>query len=467
MQWQSNPYVVPLLIAGLISFINAMVVSTRRRVPGAGSLLGAMLAVSLWSFAYAFELASGDLHWQVLWAKVEYLGIVCVPMFFLTFSLEYSRKNSKSANKALWLLGIVPLVCLALVWTNELHGLIWTQVSQKDGGGFLLLSVEHGIAFWAWAAFSYLVLLASSVILIRDAISSSSEFRQQAIIMVIGLLITWAGNAVYLLGLSPVPDLDITSVAFILTMIIFTIGIFRFGILDIMPIASENILDNLEDSIIVLDNSNRIVYVNNSLEYYTHTEAKQLVGRSAVDAFSPWPGLKALSDIDNSSRGEVVINGNGPNPFHFDTRISTIYWKNNKFGRIFILSDISERRLAEKGFQPADYDPETFSPGDYIPVIFVYRMLDEKLIEINRSFIAELGYDRRDAIGKTLLQLGVWDPYERVEFHRVISKEKTLDSYPLMMKGKNGEQRSFIISARWLEIESNIFVMVMAKPVRE
>ena len=156
MQWQNNPYFIPLIIAGLISFVNALVVSQRRGVAGSLPLLGMLLSLTGWSFTYAFELASSSLAWQLFLTKVQYLGIVCTPVFFLLFTLEYARQRQFLKRGIIYWLWLIPLITLVLVWTNDFHALIWSKISQKDGGGFYLLSLEHGIAFWVWAAYSYI-----------------------------------------------------------------------------------------------------------------------------------------------------------------------------------------------------------------------------------------------------------------------------------------------------------------------
>ena len=95
MQWLNNPFVFPILIAGMISVVNALVVAQRRRVTGSLPLLGMMIAVGWWAFTYSFELASAQQSWELFWSKMEYIGIVNVPVFFLLFALEYSGYRPK------------------------------------------------------------------------------------------------------------------------------------------------------------------------------------------------------------------------------------------------------------------------------------------------------------------------------------------------------------------------------------
>ncbi len=139
MQWLNNPFVFPILIAGLISIVNALIVAQRRRVTGSTPLFGMLLAISWWSFTYIFELASAQQGWELIWSKLEYIGIVNVPVLFLLFSLEYSGYHSKVRRWYLWL-WVVPLLTLILVWTNDYTGLIWSHIGQVMVGGYYLLA---------------------------------------------------------------------------------------------------------------------------------------------------------------------------------------------------------------------------------------------------------------------------------------------------------------------------------------
>jgi PAS domain S-box-containing protein len=455
------------MIAGLISLVNALVVVQRNRIIGSMPLLAMMAAVCWWSFTYGFELASAKLEQQVFWAKVEYVGIVSVPTLFLIFALEYAQYKQVLQRKTIYLLWIIPLACLVLVWTNDFHHLIWTSISRKESGGFYLLSVRHGIVFWVWAVYSYLVLFSGSVILIRRAISNSAEFKQQATVMVLGVVITWLGNVIYLFKLSPIPDLDITPITFVLSMTFFSIGLFRFGILNILPVAGETVLESLDDVVIVLDEAGRVVYINMAFEYYTGIDAKHFMGRMASEVFADWPGLIALTDSRTTGRGEMVLNIAGREPFYFDARVSSVRWKNRKLGRVFILDDISERRRAERNLLAVNFGDSNFVSSDSVPVIFVLHLPSENIIELNRSFVVNLGYERKDTVGRSLLSLGIWDAYQRAEFMRALARENSMDDYSLMLANLNGVERSFIVSAHRLNIGSDGYIMVAAKLVGE
>jgi len=458
MQWLNNPFVVPILVAGLISVVNALVVAQRRRVTGSLPLLGMLLAVAWWAFTYAFELASAQQGWEIFWSKMEYIGIVNVPVTFLLFALEYSGYRPKIQRWIAWF-WIIPLVTLILVWTNDFHGLIWSHISQKVSGGYNLLALDHGIAFWIWAAYSYLCLVAGLIILIIKALSSPPEFKLQAGIIALGALVSATGNVLYLFKLIPLPDLDVTPISFVIAMLIYSVGLFRFGILDIMRIASETVLESMDEVVIVLNSQGFIVFINNVFEYYFGVDPKTLIGKFADEAFAAWPELKAVAAQSSVKRDEIDLNLPNFGLVFFDITISKIHGTyNREVGRTILLDDITERRHAERRTAG-----ESIGGTAEIPLIIVYRANDERIIEVNRTFLLKLGYERRDIVGRTLLELGIWDAYQRTDFLRALSREGTLKDYILQFMGQAGKLAPYKFFASQNEVQGERYVVMLAR----
>ncbi len=462
MQWLTNPFVFLLVIAGLISMVNALVVAQRRRVTGSLPLLGMMIAISWWSFTYAFELASSQQSWELFWSKMEYLGIVNVPVLFLIFAFEYSGYRPK-IQRWVALFWIIPLITLILAWTNDLHGLIWSHISQQMINGYYLLAVNHGAAFWIWAAYSYLCLLTGLTILIVRAISSPPEFKLQAGIIALGALVSVTGNVLYLSKLIPVPDLDVTPISFAIAMIIYSVGLLRFGILDIMRIASETVLESMDEVVIVLNNQGYIVFINNVFEYYFGMDPKSLIGKFSDEAFAAWPELKAVAAQASVKRDEIDLNLPNFGLVFFDTTVSKIHGANKReLGRTIILDDVTERRHAEKRI-----GGESTAGTAEIPLIIVYRAGDERIVEVNRTFLLKLGYERRDMVGRTLLELGIWDVYQRADFLRALYRDGSLKDYAMQLTGQAGKLAPFDFFANQNEIQGERYVVMMARETEQ
>ena len=134
MALKYTPYLVPLFVTAIISIILAIYGWRRRHAPGAIPFILLMLLVALWSLSYGFELGSTGLKTKEFWAKIEYLGIVGLPVAWLLFALKYTGRDEWSKLHKIVLMLVVPLATLSLVWTNDLHGLIWNTLGLYNNG---------------------------------------------------------------------------------------------------------------------------------------------------------------------------------------------------------------------------------------------------------------------------------------------------------------------------------------------
>jgi hypothetical protein len=69
--------------------------------------------------------------------------------------------------------------------------------------------------------------------------------------IIVGALVPWAGNLLYLLD--AFPGFDFTPVAFAASGILFTLGIYRYRLFGLVPVAREMVVDSMDDGVLVLD----------------------------------------------------------------------------------------------------------------------------------------------------------------------------------------------------------------------
>jgi PAS domain S-box-containing protein len=344
MHWQHTPYTLPLIISAAISAALALFAWRRRPVSGATPVALLMLAVAQWQLGYALELASADLPSQLLWAKVEYLGMVMVPVAWLAFVFQYTGRERWLARRNLALLAIEPLVTLLLVWTNDLHGLIYSNIRLDTSGSFSVLSLAFGAWSWVDVAYSYLLLVFSVLLLIRALIPSSSLYREQVGVLLMGVFTPWAAEVLSLSGLSPFSPLDLTPFAFTVTGLAMVWGMFRFRLLDVMPVARDTVIKGMSDGMIVLDTQNRIVDLNPAAQRIIGSPAEEAIGQAAVHVLSAWPDLVRFYGGVTEAQEEVVL-GEGEAQRTYDLRVSPLY---DRRGRLLILCDITKRKQAEE-----------------------------------------------------------------------------------------------------------------------
>ena len=111
----------------------ALLILRRRRVPGNSALALLMVAIALWTFGRGLEAAALKMSWKIFWAEVEYLGIASVPVLWVIFIYQYTRRDRWLNSLTMAALWIIPVVTVAIAATNRWHGLMWSRITPSPG----------------------------------------------------------------------------------------------------------------------------------------------------------------------------------------------------------------------------------------------------------------------------------------------------------------------------------------------
>lgn len=348
MQWLNiPPYATALILAAMLSLAIGGFTWRRRELPGAPALLLLAVAAAVWALGYALELSTTRYAVMLLWAKVQYLGIVTVAPAWLGFVLQHTGRGHWLNRRTIPLLAISPLLTLLLVWTNEQHGLIWANIRLDRSGVYPFLDFSYGPGFWVHTMFSYACLLVGMVLLTHTFIRSPRLYRRQTGIMLLGGLMPWLGNAMYISGLNPWPFLDLTPFGFVLSALVLALGISRYRLLDVVPVARDLVIESMGDGVIVINEQEQIVDINPAAQRSIGCTASEIIGQSARQVFAPWPDLiRRYANVTELTE-ELIVTEDGVERA-YDMRISPLYDRAGHLrGRLIVWHDITDRRQAE------------------------------------------------------------------------------------------------------------------------
>jgi PAS domain S-box-containing protein len=341
-------YVALLTIAVIVDVLVALYAWWRRATPGGIYLALLMAAAAIWALANAAEFAALDIPTKIFWGKASYVGVVNVPPLWLLFTLSYSQRTQWFTRRRVALLWIVPAIILGLVATNELHHLVWTRITPDPSAPGLMLVYEHGPGVWLNMLYSYPLLLLATIWLVRIVFRSAQLYRRQAAALLVGAAIPWVVNASYLAGYRPFPSLDLTPIAFALTGLMMALGIFRFQMLDIVPVARDTLIESISDGVLVLDVRNRVVDINPAACRMVGSSAERAIGQPARALLAQWGELVERFRDTLEAQVEIAPQAGSSAPW-LELRISPLYNRRRQVtGRLIALHDITARKRAEE-----------------------------------------------------------------------------------------------------------------------
>ncbi len=342
-------YALTLIGASIISIALAHTAWRRGDSPGSRPLAVLMISLALWSLPYA-------MHWlrlpeprPLFWVDLTYLGVVSTPVMFILFTLQFTGRDAWLKPARIGLLFVIPVLTLILLWTDPQHGLFFGDVIRSADQALIFAG---GFWFYVHVIYSYGLILHSMSLFTRAILKAKDLYRQQIIAMLTGALIPVAINVMVFFGYVPFPGLDLTPLAFTVTGLFFAIALYRLGLLDIIPVARESVVDEMSDGMLVLDTQNRILDINPAARKLLEIGDRTAIGKHSAEVLAHWSTTIERFRETLTTQEEMLL----PNGITIDLRITPLYgWGNSFRGRLIILRDISDRIQIEAKLRDLNY----------------------------------------------------------------------------------------------------------------
>lgn len=346
------------LVTALVGAIAAFFAWRRRTTPGATALGLLMVAAAFWALADGVETVIPDLPTKILISKASHIGIQAVPVLYLLFVLLYTGHRHWVTPPRLALAWVMPLVTLLMVFTNERHGLIWPKVELVQLPTGLEAAYSHGPWFWLATAYIYLFVLGGSLLLALSVLSYRDLYRRQAIFLLIATAVPWLANLLYLSGRNPLPGLDWTPVAFVVSGVLVAWAIFRLSLFDLGPVARNTLFEKMGDALLVLDARDRVVDANPSA-YAMFSPAGRLIGLPLDQVFEDPATAAALLQDGREVRNVVTLAH--PQFRSLDALCTPLVDQaGQRYGRLIVLRDITARMAMEEELRRSEQHYRSF-----------------------------------------------------------------------------------------------------------
>lgn len=480
MGWQHYPYVISLVIAGAVSATLALPVWRRRPVSTGPPLALYLLAASQWSLAYALQLASVDLTAKLFWRNVLAVGASLAPVAWLALVLHYTGRAEWLTRRNTALLTLQPLTGLLMTWTNEFHGLMYSDARLDTAGPFPVMDSTDGVWLRVSAAYTCLLLGVGLILLVQAfARRPPANRRQVGALLLVGST-PWATTLASTLGLNPFRPVDPVPFSFVLAglALIWILG--RLRLPDVMRLARGALIKETTDGVVVLDSQNRIVDINPAVERIIGRSPEQTIGLPVSQVISVPAGLKEDSRFSTAADQGATL-GAVDIQDSFDLRIAPLCDRRGRLrGRLVTLRDtarqkgveielrqardeleaqvrqhtaelarvnkalraeMAERSRVEEALQQRANKFQAILEG--IEDGYIELDIDGNLISFNDSMSRILGYSASEMLGANLGQSIDPDASERVAqvLNRVRESGEPVESFDFPIVRMDGEKR--------------------------
>jgi PAS domain S-box-containing protein len=339
-----------------------------RNRPGGVYWIGFIIAIGVWSLTYGLALFVFDPELRRAVGASVWLAKSLVPPLFLGFALAYTGRTrlaysrAAKANVALWIgLGLFEAI-------NPLHQLMWRSYRIDPAFGAATVSLEVQPLLYGVYALSYLEVSIAFLLLLETLVQYGSVYRRQILALVVGAALPTGTTAVWLLGISPVPQLNLTPIAITVTVVAGYYALFRGELFDVSPstqrAADRAALDDLGSAVVIVTAENRVVDLNATAERLFAVSPSKVLGRPLARLVDVDPGL--LADIlatdpdtdavdddsdDGTSETTVAVRVNGEKRmFKLSTSVLTDPM-DRKVGYTLVFQDVTVERQREQRLQ--------------------------------------------------------------------------------------------------------------------
>jgi PAS domain S-box-containing protein len=313
-----------------------------------------MGAVILWSFFAILEQRSTGLESKHLWSNFQYVGSALAPALWLLFVSRWLKTDTGVTAGLLLLLAFEPLMANVAVWTNGAHGLFYTSLEIVRDGGYSFLQPVFGPLYWVHSAYSWALMLASTILLVR-ALFTSRHFRQQHFWAVLcGVFLPGIGIGFSLSHLSWV---DVSALTLTVSCAVLAAGWTYRTLADNAAAAGDLRLNSLMETapvgILRFDEKGMIHYSNLELEKMCSYSRGELLN-TTIEAILP----KGFEEAGISGEPEPAqrfpltglhLSANRKDGTRFPVDVGLTAAENGS-GKTFtaFIVDVTERRKAEQ-----------------------------------------------------------------------------------------------------------------------
>ena len=214
----------------------------------------------------------------------------------------------------------------------------------------------------------------------------------------------------------------------------------------------------------------RFVDVNDATMQLLGYRRDELIGRTALE-LNLWEDLsdrakvlQALAENGSARNIEVRLRGKSGQRLVGLFSAEYIDLDSDRY-MLSLIRDITERKRAEEALQKSERKfAKVFHEA---PALLAISTLKEgRYVDANDTTLRTLGYRREEMIGRSALELNLWeDLSERAAIVQTLEEKGSVKNVEVRLRGKSGQSLFGLFSAEYIELNGDRYMLSLVEDI--
>ena len=360
-----SPQFIPSLVGsiftiGMIIYFHKVTSNVLTKV-----LLLLMGGALLWTGGNFLENIFVARDIKIFWLKVEYIGLITLPVLWFILSLVYMGRGYFLKRNLIYAVFTPAVIILLMIWIPGLTKYVFPEISLNSSGVFPYLELKYGPVFWFAYAHNNIFMLIGTVLFIRQILNVKKDLELKMALMVFAVLIPWISTVLVVFNVFPWIKIDLSPATMWMSIFFLSLALRPFSKVIAAPISRALVLERIEEGIVVIDAGNRIVDHNGSF--------LKLIGLKKIRYSEPFETIcdrinLPRSVLEKKSYKREVVLEVEDQPKVFEIQSHGIKSDKGKdVGAFITVRDITElKKLTEAAFQSVKMESLSILAGGIV-----------------------------------------------------------------------------------------------------